>query len=321
MAAIHIEGLRKTYDGGKVEALRGLSLHIDSGELFGLIGPDGAGKTSLLRILATLLLPEAGSARIGEWDAVNDYTLIRRNVGYMPGRFSLYQDLTVRENLAFFASVFKTRIEDNYELIRDIFVQLEPFQDRRAGALSGGMKQKLALSCALIHRPKVLLLDEPTTGVDAVSRREFWDMLHHIRRQGITVVVSTPYMNEANRCDRVALMQDGQLLAVDTPAGVVAGFRQPLWALGSARLYPLLLALRRHPQTGSVHPFGENLHLTLKPGERPDLAPILAELSEQGFTDLSARRIEPEIEDCFMALMAGGPAAAPGAHFTHLPTA
>jgi ABC-type multidrug transport system ATPase subunit len=319
MAAIHIEGLRKTYDGGKVQALRGLDLRVDSGELFGLIGPDGAGKTSLLRILATLLLPEAGSARIGEWDVVQHYALIRRNVGYMPGRFSLYQDLTVRENLAFFASVFKTRIEDNYELIRDIFVQLEPFQDRRAGALSGGMKQKLALSCALIHRPRLLLLDEPTTGVDAVSRREFWDMLHHIRSQGITVVVSTPYMNEANRCDRVALMQDGQVMAIDTPAGIVDSFRQPLWALRHPRLYPLLLALRRHPLAGSVHPFGENLHLTLQPDAPPDLAPVLAQLAAEGFAEVDARRIAPEIEDCFMALMTANRPG--GAHSTHTPTA
>lgn len=304
MAAIHVQQLTKTYDKGTVAAVKALNLDVKSGELFGLIGPDGAGKTSLLRILATLLLPDSGQAQIGPWDVVKDYADIRKNIGYMPGRFSLYQDLSVRENLEFFATVFQTTIEANYDLIKDIFVQLEPFQNRRAGALSGGMKQKLALSCALIHRPKVLLLDEPTTGVDAVSRREFWDMLHQIRTQGITVLVSTPYMNEADRCDRVALMQDGQLMAIDTPKGIVGRFKQPLWAIRADRMYPLLLALRQHKAVDTVHPFGESLHLTLRT-ETQDIAPLLAEVSAQGFLHLQADRIEPEIEDCFMALMSG----------------
>lgn len=303
MAHIRVQQLAKTYDRGRVTALHDINLDVQSGELFGLIGPDGAGKTSLLRILATLLLPDRGQASIGDWDVVRDYRHIRHHVGYMPGRFSLYQDLTVQENLEFFATVFQTRIADNYDLIRDIFVQLEPFLHRRAKDLSGGMKQKLALSCALIHRPRLLLLDEPTTGVDAVSRREFWDMLAHIRSQGITILVSTPYMDEANRCDRVALMQTGKMLAIDTPTGITQSFTQPLWAVGSARLYPLLLALRQHPAAGSVQPFGEFLHVTLVDSQQTDIQPLLADLRTAGFSDVEARRIAPEIEDRFIDLM------------------
>ncbi len=299
---ISIEKLHKTYDKGRVEALRGISLEVRAGELFGLIGPDGAGKTSLLRILATLVQPDGGTARIGEWDVARDYAAIRRNIGYMPGRFSLYQDLSVEENLEFFATVFRARIEDNYELIRDIYRQLEPFRKRRAGALSGGMKQKLALSCALIHRPRVLLLDEPTTGVDAVSRREFWDMLADIRRQGITILVSTPYMDEANRCDRVALVQEGRLLDIDTPAGIVGRFGRALWAVSGPRHYPLLLALRACPLTDSVQPFGDSLHVTLTdPGQ--GIEPVLDYVRAQGLEGITAERIEPNIEDRFIALM------------------
>ena len=220
--AVVVDNVTKKY--GAVEALKGVSLTVPSGELFGIIGPDGAGKTSLFRILTTLLLPDSGNASVCGLDIAKDYKEIRRRVGYMPGRFSLYQDLTVEENLNFFATVFNTTVRENYDLIRDIYVQIEPFRKRKAGKLSGGMKQKLALSCALIHRPDVLFLGEPTTGVDPVSRVEFWDMLDRLKRQGITILVSTPYMDEASRCDRIALMRNGRCLSVDTPEGIRSTF-------------------------------------------------------------------------------------------------
>jgi ABC-type multidrug transport system ATPase subunit len=303
MAGITINQLRKTYDKGRTLALDDISLHIHPGELFGIIGPDGAGKTSLLRILATLLLPDSGSCQLGPWDVVSDFREIRRNIGYMPGRFSLYQDLSVHENLSFFAKLFNTSIQANYDLIRDVFVQLEPFSDRLAGALSGGMKQKLALSCALIHRPQVLLLDEPTTGIDAVSRKEFWEMLQRIRSQGITIVVSTPYMNEASLCDRVALLQGGRLLAVDSPAHIVSQFPHKRWRISHARMYPLLLALRRHPAVESVYPFGEEHHLGLVGDDDSAWAALTTYLEGEGFGDFKYERITPDIEDIFMARM------------------
>src|SRR6185369_2897422 len=219
MPAVTVNNVVKKYGTKKqvVEALKGISFEVKEGELFGIIGPDGAGKTSLFRILTTLLLPDGGNATVDNLDVVKDFKSIRNRVGYMPGRFSLYQDLTVAENMEFFATIFNTSIEENYDLVKDIYSQIEPFKDRRAGKLSGGMKQKLALSCALIHRPVVLFLDEPTTGVDAVSRKEFWEMLRKLKQQGITILVSTPYMDEASLCDRVALMQNGKLLSVNTP--------------------------------------------------------------------------------------------------------
>lgn len=223
--SIVINGISKRY--GKVQALHGVSLSVGEGELFGLIGPDGAGKTTLFRLLTTLLLPDEGSATVCGLDLVKDYRLIRQQVGYMPGRFSLYPDLSVEENLQFFASIFGTTIEENYNLVAPIYSQIEPFRKRKAGKLSGGMKQKLALSCALIHKPRVLFLDEPTTGVDVVSRVEFWDMLQNLRRQGITILVSTPYMDEAQRCTRVALISGGTILGVDTPEEVVRKSGQP----------------------------------------------------------------------------------------------
>jgi ABC-type multidrug transport system ATPase subunit len=219
MKAIEVEHISKSY--GEVAALRDVSFDVKAGELFGLIGPDGAGKTTLFRLLTTLLKPDAGRASVVGLDIVNDYRDIRKQVGYMPGRFSLYSDLTVRENMEFFASIFGTTIEENYDMVAPIYRQIEPFSDRRAGKLSGGMKQKLALSCALIHKPKVLFLDEPTTGVDVVSRVEFWDMLYALRQQGITILVSTPYMDEAQRCSRVALINKGQILAIDTPQTII----------------------------------------------------------------------------------------------------
>src|SRR3954470_21053772 len=223
MKTVTVNKITKLYKTKKetVTAVKEVSFDVAEGELFGIIGPDGAGKTSLFRMLTTLLLPDGGSATIDGSDIVKDFKAIRNKVGYMPGRFSLYQDLTVEENMNFFATIFNTSIEENYDLVKDIYVQIEPFKKRRAGKLSGGMKQKLALSCALIHRPVVLFLDEPTTGVDAVSRKEFWEMLKRLKKQEITILVSTPYMDEAGLCDRVALMQNGKILSAGTPGGII----------------------------------------------------------------------------------------------------
>lgn len=296
---VKIESITKNY--AKVEALQELSLHVSSGELFGLIGPDGAGKTTLFRILATLLLADKGKATVCGLDVVRDYRKIRTMIGYMPGRFSLYQDLTVEENLNFFATVFNTTIKENYELVRDIYIQIEPFRKRKAGNLSGGMKQKLALSCALIHRPEVLLLDEPTTGVDPVSRVEFWDMLHRLKKQGITILVSTPYMDEASRCDRIALMRSGRCLSVDTPAGIRSSFGRQLWTVRSAAMYKLLVDLRAFPGTHSCYAFGDAHHLTLKENGR-EVHALKQYLKEKGYTDVEIELIEPGVEDSFMAL-------------------
>lgn len=297
---ILIRQVSKRY--GDVVALRELSLEIEPGELFGLIGPDGAGKTTLFRILTTLLLADSGSASVCGLDVVRDFREIRRRVGYMPGRFSLYQDLTVEENLNFFATVFNTTIAENYDLVRDIYQQIEPFKHRRAGKLSGGMKQKLALSCALIHRPDVLFLDEPTTGVDPVSRSEFWDMLDRLKRQGITILVSTPYMDEASRCDRIALVRSGECLSVDTPAGIRASFHKRLYAVRCASMYRLLGDLRAFPETDSCFAFGDAHHLTLRGTGGETERDLRAYLTAKGYTDVSLEPIEPNIEDCFMAL-------------------
>ncbi|MEG1544943.1 MAG: ABC transporter ATP-binding protein [Tannerellaceae bacterium] len=297
---IQIKGISKRY--GTVQALEGITLTVKPAELFGLIGPDGAGKTTLFRILTTLLLADEGTAQVEGLDVVRDYRAIRSRVGYMPGRFSLYPDLTVEENLEFFASVFNTTVKENYELIRDIYVQIEPFRTRRAGKLSGGMKQKLALCCALIHRPSVLFLDEPTTGVDPVSRVEFWDMLDRLRAQGITILVSTPYMDEASRCDRIALMRDGRCLSVDTPIGIRAAFDGQLWAVRSLPMYSLLKELRAYVGTASCYAFGDAHHLILKEQAEDAESPIRAYLAALGRTDVHIARIEPTIEDCFMQL-------------------
>lgn len=307
--AVVVEGLAKRF--GSAVALDGIDFAVEPGEIFGFIGPDGAGKTTLFRILTTLLLPDAGSARVLGLDAARDHWKLRARVGYMPGRFSLYPDLFVAENLDFFASVFGTTVRAQYELIAPIYAQIEPFADRRAGALSGGMKQKLALSCALVHRPDILFLDEPTTGVDAVSRREFWDLLASLRAGGLTIVVSTPYMDEAGRCDRVALIQGGRLLEVDTPGAIGARYPLPLLAVRGADRYRLLLSLRRAPHAAAVYPFGETLHYTdARAGADP--ASIAAELREslaaEGFRELEVTPIAAGIEDAFMALM-GAPEA------------
>lgn len=299
MNEVRIDTISKNY--GEVEALQDISLDIHSGELFGLIGPDGAGKTTLFRILTTLLLADKGTATVCGLDVVRDYKKIRTIVGYMPGRFSLYQDLTVEENLNFFATVFNTTVEENYDLVRDIYVQIEPFKKRKAGKLSGGMKQKLALSCALIHRPRVLFLDEPTTGVDPVSRVEFWDMLDRLKKQGITILVSTPYMDEAARCDRIALMRSGRCLSVDTPAGIRSSFGRQLWSVRSVAMYKLLVDLRTFPETYSCYAFGDAHHLTLKENGK-DMDALKQFLKEKGYTDVKIEPIEPSVEDCFMAL-------------------
>jgi ABC-type multidrug transport system ATPase subunit len=302
--AVVVDRLEKRF-GHKV-ALAGLSFSIARAELFGFVGPDGGGKTTLFRILSTLLLPDNGSARVLDHDVVKDLWNLRRRVGYMPGRFSLYPDLSVDENLRFFASVFGTTVERERPNIAPIYSQLEPFRNRRAAALSGGMKQKLALCCALVHRPEILFLDEPTTGVDAVSRREFWDLLAELKKSGKTIVVSTPYMDEADRCDRVALMQDGRLLAVDVPQAIARSFDRPLLAVSAGRRYPTLLALREAPHVHAVYPFGDTLHyVDARTGEPAStIAPELrAFLASRGFTDATVEPTPPTVEDSFIARM------------------
>lgn len=297
---ITVTNISKSY--GSIRALKEISFKIEPGEIFGLIGPDGAGKTTLFRILATLLLPDSGSAEVAGLDPVRDYKKLRPLLGYMPGRFSLYQDLTVRENLEFFASVFGTSIEENYELIREIYVQIEPFRDRRAGALSGGMKQKLALCCALIHKPKVLLLDEPGTGVDPVSRQEFWEMLRRLRQWGITILVSTPYMDEAELCDRVALIQQGEIMAIDTPAGVRAGYPLPLYAVRSADMYRLIRDLRDLPAAAGCYAFGEKAHLSMKDNSM-NINDIRQFLMEKKHEAVEVETTAATIEDCFIEFL------------------
>ncbi len=299
MNSVRIKNIAKSY--GKITAVRDISLAIHSGELFGLIGPDGAGKTTLFRILTTLLLADQGEATVCGMDVRKDWREIRRIAGYMPGRFSLYQDLSVEENLQFFATVFKTTVEENYDLIHDIYVQLEPFAKRRAGKLSGGMKQKLALCCALIHRPRVLFLDEPTTGVDPVSRKEFWDILSRIKEQGITIIVSTPYMDEAARCDRIALMQEGRCLRMDTPEAICASFPHRLWAVSGKDMYSLLQDIREFSGTYSCHAFGDRHHLVLK-DETKDTDELMAFLTDKGYSEVVIKPLQPSVEDVFMDL-------------------
>lgn len=291
--AISIEHISKTYAGKQpVHALDDICLEIGSGELFGLIGPDGAGKTSLFRILTTLVLADTGTAKVKDMDVVKNFRTIRNHIGYMPGRFSLYQDLSVEENLRFFASVFGTTVENNYDMIRDIYVQIEPFRKRRAGKLSGGMKQKLALCCALIHKPQMLFLDEPTTGVDPVSRKEFWEMLKHIQSQGITIMVSTPYMDEAAKCDRIALIQEGKILSVDTPAQIVDDFPYLLYALKAGNNYHLLETIKGQRNIYSCYISGEYLHVIFKDND-----------THIDYPDIEITEIKPSIEDCFIQLM------------------
>ncbi len=296
---ISLDHINKSYK--KLHAVKDISFEVNSGELFGLIGPDGAGKTTIFRILTTLLLPDEGTASVAGFDVVTDYKEIRNSVGYMPGRFSLYQDLTVEENLTFFATIFGTTIEENYDLIKDIYVQIEPFKNRRAGKLSGGMKQKLALCCALIHKPKVLFLDEPTTGVDPVSRKEFWEMLKRLQKKDITILVSTPYMDEAALCDRIALIQGGEILEIDTPEAIVNKFPKPIYNVGATDMYKLIQTLKKYEHVYSVFPFGEFVHYTDK-RESFETEELKSFLNTQGLSDISIEPTHANIEDAFMEL-------------------
>ena len=302
MGILSVNNLQKRYNRGKVVALHGLDFDVREGEIYGIIGPDGAGKTTLFRILTTLLLADEGTASVDGLDVKKDYKEIRRRIGYMPGRFSLYQDLSVEENLRFFATIFHTTIEENYELVRNIYCQIEPFKTRKAGKLSGGMKQKLALCCALIHAPRILFLDEPTTGVDPVSRKEFWEMLKRLKeRYGITIVVSTPYMDEAMLCDRIALMQEGRFLRIDTPSGIIAAYSDRLWTVKSDNMHRLLEDLRSFPEVKTAFSFGETYHVTVTDGASPEN--LKDYLHTRGHNRIAVCPASATIEDCFMSLM------------------
>lgn len=298
MAIVSVQNLKKSY--GNVQALRGLTFDVNEGEIYGIIGPDGAGKTSLFRILTTLLLANEGAATVDGLDVVKNYKQIRKQIGYMPGRFSLYPDLSVEENLTFFATIFNTTIQENYHLVEDIYKQIEPFRTRRAGKLSGGMKQKLALSCALIHAPRVLFLDEPTTGVDPVSRKEFWDMLKKLKKHGITILVSTPYMDEAVLCDRIALIMDGEFMQVNTPQNIINGYSETIWSVKSDRMHQLLTDLRLCTEVSSAFSFGETFHVTVSEGTSTDTLKVF--LESKGHQQIEIIPIHATIEDCFMLL-------------------
>nr|WP_068890829.1 ABC transporter ATP-binding protein [Pedobacter panaciterrae] len=299
--AIEVNQLRKTYGKEQLVAVDDVSFHVNKGELFGLIGPDGAGKTSIFRMLSTLLLPEKGTATVDGYDVVADYKQIRETIGYMPGKFSLYPDLTIEENLRFFATVFGTTIAQNYHLIEDIYVQIEPFKNRRAGKLSGGMKQKLALCCALIHKPTVLFLDEPTTGVDPVSRKEFWEMLKRLKEQNITILVSTPYMDEAALCDRIALIQNGKILSINTPQNMIEQYPERLFAIKADQMYKLIKALREYPEVMDCYAFGEYAHVSFK-GALQEIK-LKAYLETKGLVQIEIKPAAPTIEDYFIKLL------------------
>lgn len=297
--SIIVQNISKSYN--KIKAIDAISFEVKEGELFGLIGPDGAGKTTIFRILTTLLLANEGSASVAGFDVVKDYKAIRNSVGYMPGKFSLYQDLSVEENLKFFATIFGTTIEENYELIKDIYIQIKPFKTRRAGALSGGMKQKLALCCALIHKPKVLFLDEPTTGVDPVSRKEFWEMLKRLQQKGITILVSTPYMDEAELCDRIALIQKGSILKIDTPATIIRNYNRIIYDVKAKNMHHLILDLKNYPSQYSVFAFGEYLHY-IDRNEDFNVLDLDNYLQQKQHSEIEIRVSNPTIEDVFMDL-------------------
>jgi ABC-2 type transport system ATP-binding protein len=301
MEAVALKDITKVYGKEKTVAVDNVSFTVEQGELFGLIGPDGAGKTSIFRILTTLLLPDGGSATVDGHDIVKDYKLIRSSVGYMPGKFSLYQDLTIEENLNFFATVFGTTISENYHLIKDIYVQIERFKDRRAGKLSGGMKQKLALCCALIHKPTVLFLDEPTTGVDPVSRKEFWEMLKRLKEQNITIVVSTPYMDEAMMCDRIALMQGGKILSIETPNNIMNAYPDKLYAIKADNMYSLLKSMATFQPAVNTYAFGEFAHVSFKNDVNEN--EVRNFLEGNGLKNIEIKKINATIEDCFINLL------------------
>jgi len=302
---ISAHNLSKSF--GKVHPLKSVGFQVNEGEIFGFIGPDGAGKTTLFRIITTLLLPDEGEVMVMGLDAVKGFRELRRNIGYMPGRFSLYMDLTVEENLNFYAAVFGTTVRENYDLISEIYSQIEPFKKRLAGKLSGGMKQKLALCCALIHKPGLLVLDEPTTGVDAVSRAEFWEMLQNLKRHGITILVSTPYMDEAMRCDRVALIQEGILLSVDTPEKIREGFSRKLFSISALNKYLLINALREYPETVTAWPFGDSVHATFREDRLPES--LNGFLASKGLSGVTMEESRAGIEDRFLELMADSTAS------------
>ncbi|AZI67685.1 ABC transporter ATP-binding protein [Kaistella daneshvariae] len=305
MNSLTVRNLTKTYGKGKekVLAVDDVSFEVKCGEIFGLIGPDGAGKTSIFRMLTTLLLPDSGSATIENFDMVKNYAEIRKILGYMPGKFSLYQDLTIEENLHFFASIFNTTVAENYDLIKEIYVQIEPFKDRRAGKLSGGMKQKLALCCALIHQPKVLFLDEPTTGVDPVSRKEFWEMLKRLKSRGITIVVATPYMDEAALCDRIALMQNGKILSIETPENISRDFPYLIFEIKAGRTSRVLQALENFKHKKNVYAFGEFVHLIVDKDEKIDPDNIKNYLQNEGLENIDINIVQASIEDSFIYLL------------------
>jgi len=299
---VQVENISKSYSEGKVMALQHISFQVKQGTIFGLIGPDGGGKTTLFRILTTLMLPDEGNAILLGYNLLSDYKKIRNYIGYMPGKFSNYQDLTVEENLQFFASIFNTTVAENYAVIAEIYDQLRPFKDRRAGKLSGGMKQKLALCCALIHKPKLLFLDEPTTGVDTVSRKEFWDILQRLKNQGITIFVSTPYMDEAIHCDEIALIQEGKLLSVNTPKGIISQFGGELYAVSSENMSLTLRLLRKENEVKSSFSFGETHHVTLRNQHQASTFFHQFATTNQ-ISGWKVKKIEPTIEDCFIKLM------------------
>lgn len=300
---VEINKVNKKFE--QVEALKDISLNVEEGELFGLIGPDGAGKTTLFRLITNLLIQDSGNIRVGNYDSNKDFREIRKITGYMPGRFSLYHDLTVEENLNFYAHIFKTTLKENYHLIKDVYSQIEPFKKRKAGDLSGGMKQKLALSCALIHKPDLLILDEPTTGVDAVSRKEFWELLKKMQKTGITIMVSTPYMDEASLCDRVALMQKGKLLALETPQNIVNQYNGDLWKLSTSNMHRIIIDMEDVGNgIKNVFRFGEKVHITSEGLDLKKVETIVNEhLSPKGHKNIIVESTKPQIEDCFLDLM------------------
>nr|WP_315174536.1 ABC transporter ATP-binding protein [uncultured Flavobacterium sp.] len=299
--SIIVQNISKSYNN--IKAVEDISFTVEEGELFGLIGPDGAGKSTIFRILTTLLLANEGTVSVAGFDVVKEYKSIRNAVGYMPGKFSLYQDLSVEENLTFFATIFGTTIEENYDLIKEIYVQIEPFKKRRAGALSGGMKQKLALCCALIHKPKVLFLDEPTTGVDPVSRKEFWEMLKRLQQKGITILVSTPYMDEAALCDRIALIQKGKILKIDSPKNIISNYDKTIYDIRAKNMHQLILDLKQYPSQYSVFAFGEYIHYIDKKADF-NSEELLDYLQNKKHSEIEIHILNPTIEDVFMDLTA-----------------
>ena len=298
MNYIELNNISKTYEKSSLPAVKNVNFDVEKGEIFGMIGADGAGKTSIFRMLTTLLLPDSGSATVLGYDVVKDYRKIRKDVGYMPGRFSLYQDLSVEENLNFYATLFGTTVDENIDLIRDIYVQIEPFKKRRAGQLSGGMKQKLALCCALIHKPRVLFLDEPTTGIDPVSRKELWEMLRKLKQEDIAILVSTPYMDEALQCDRIGLMKNGEMMKIGTPQNMINSYYKPLYAVYSDNIFHLLQILEKYPNRINSYAFGDKVHVIVDKSEKE----LFDYLTEKNFKDIQIEKIKPTVEDCFIDL-------------------